>query len=151
MNAYLAMQIDAGADAVQVFDSWVGVLGRDLVSDFAVPAARATIAGLEAPTIYFGPHAPHALDLFRSVEADGYGIDWRTSLTDARRLLGNVALQGNLDPSVLFADRDTVTSEVARVKAEMAGVPGHIFNLGHGIDRHTDPASVAAMVEAVRS
>ena len=151
MNAYLSMQIDAGADAVQVFDSWVGVLGRDLVARFAVPAARATIDGLHAPTIYFGPHAPHAVDLFRSVEADGYGIDWRTSLADARSLLGEVALQGNLDPSVLFADRDTITSEVARIKAEMSGVPGHIFNLGHGIDRHTDPAAVAAMVEAVRS
>ncbi len=151
MNAYLAMQIEAGADVVQVFDSWVGLLGRDLVARFAVPAARATIGGLAAPTIYFGPHAPHALDLFGSVGADGYGIDWRTSLSQARRALGDVALQGNLDPSVLFSDLDSVASEVARIKREMSGVPGHIFNLGHGIDRNTDPGAVSAMVEAVRA
>ncbi len=151
MNDYLGMQIEAGADAVQVFDSWVGVLGRGLVSDFAVPAARATIAGLEAPVIYFGPHAPHALDLFGSIGADAYGIDWRTSLTEARTALGEVALQGNLDPSILFADHTVIRSEVARVKAEMSGFAGHVFNLGHGIDRNTDPDAVAVMVEAVRS
>ena len=151
MNAYLEMQAKAGADAVQVFDSWVGVLGRDLIEDFAVPAARRTISGLEVPTIYFGPHAPHALDLFASVGATGYGIDWRTSLTDARRRLGEVAVQGNLDPSVLFAEPDEIRSHVARVRADAGDAPGHIFNLGHGIDRRTDPDRVAVMVEAVRA
>jgi uroporphyrinogen decarboxylase len=150
MNQYLRMQITAGADAVQVFDSWVGVLGRDLIEAFAVPSARQTIAGLEAPTIYFGPHAPHGLDLFTSVGATGYGIDWRTTLSDAHRLLGDVALQGNLDPSVLFAAPDEIEAAVAQVLADAAGTPGHIFNLGHGIDRHTDPDRVALMVEAVR-
>lgn len=151
MHDYLGMQISAGADAVQVFDSWVGVLPRDEVSRFAVPAARDVVAGLNAPTIYFGPHAPHAVDLFGGVGATAYGIDWRTSLTDARALLGDVALQGNLDPAVLFAGREVIAGEVGRIVGEMSGVPGHVFNLGHGIDRNTDPASVSAMVEAVRA
>lgn len=151
MNAYLRMQIDAGADAVQVFDSWVGVLPRDLVSMFAVPSARSVISGLEAPTIYFGPHAPHAVDIFGSVGATGYGIDWRTPLPAARKVLGDVALQGNLDPSVLFSAPDEIRSAVSRIVGEMRDVPGHIFNLGHGIDRHTDPDAVAVMVEAVRA
>lgn len=150
MNDYLSMQITAGADVVQVFDSWVGVLGRDMIESFAVPSARRTIAGLKAPTIYFGPHAPHGIDLFKSIGAAGYGIDWRTTLSDAHRLLGDVALQGNLDPSVLFASRDEIVAAVANVRSDAAGTPGHIFNLGHGIDRHTDPDRVAAMVEAIR-
>lgn len=151
MNAYLRMQIDAGADAVQVFDSWVGVLPRDLISVFAVPSARSVISGLEAPTIYFGPHAPHAVDLFGSIGATGYGIDWRTPLPAARKVLGDVALQGNLDPSVLFAAPDEIRSAVSQIVGDMRDVPGHIFNLGHGIDRHTDPDAVGVMVEAVRT
>lgn len=151
MNAYLRMQIDAGADAVQVFDSWVGVLPRDLISVFAVPSARSVVSGLEAPTIYFGPHAPHAIDLFGSVGATGYGIDWRTPLPEARKVLGDVALQGNLDPSVLFAAPDEIRSAVSEIVGEMRDIPGHIFNLGHGIDRHTDPDAVGVMVEAVRA
>lgn len=151
MNGYLRMQIGAGADAVQVFDSWVGVLPRDLISRFAIPAARSVISGLEAPTIYFGPHAPHAVDLFGSVGATGYGIDWRTPLSGARKVLGDVSLQGNLDPSVLFAGPDEIRSAVSEIIDEMRDVPGHIFNLGHGIDRHTDPDAVQVMVEAVRT
>lgn len=150
MNGYLGMQIDAGADAVQIFDSWVGVLPRDLIARFAAPSARSVISGLEAPTIYFGPHAPHAIDLFESVGATGYGIDWRTPLSAAKKMLGDVALQGNLDPSVLFADPDEIRSAVSLIIDEMRDVPGHIFNLGHGIDRHTDPESVRVMVETVR-
>lgn len=151
MHRYLAVQIEAGADAVQVFDSWVGVLPRDLVAAFAVPAARSVVSGLDAPTIYFGPHAPHALDLFGAVGATGYGIDWRTPLSSARSLLGDVAVQGNLDPSVLFAPHDEIRAAVASILEEMEGVPGHVFNLGHGIDRNTDPDAVQVMVEAVRS
>ena len=150
MHGYLEMQIQAGADAVQVFDSWVGVLPRDLIAEFAVPAARTVVQGLDAPTIYFGPHAPHAIDLFSSVGADGYGIDWRTSLTRARSQLGDVAIQGNLDPSVLFAAPDDISAAVSSIRREMEGVPGHVFNLGHGIDRHTDPTAVQIMVDAVR-
>lgn len=151
MHAYLEMQIGAGADAVQVFDSWVGLLSRDLIAEFAVPAARTVVQGLDAPTIYFGPHAPHAIDLFASVGADGYGIDWRTSLTRARVLLGDVAVQGNLDPSVLFSSSKEIRDAVSGIRREMDGVPGHVFNLGHGIDRHTDPDAVQVMVEAVRA
>lgn len=150
MSAYLAMQIDAGAHAVQVFDSWVGVLDRESIARFAVPAARSVIDGLAAPSIYFGPHAPHAIDLFASIGADAYGIDWRTPLATAREQLGEVPVQGNLDPAVLFADEEVIRSSVEAIKREMAEVCGHIFNLGHGIDRHTDPAAVETMVEAVR-
>lgn len=151
MHDYLGLQIEAGADAVQLFDSWVGVLGRTDISEFAMPAARSVLSGLKAPTIYFGPHAPHGLDLFSTIGATAYGIDWRTSLTDAGRLLPDHPLQGNLDPAVLFADPDDIRSAVKRVLADAADLPGHVFNLGHGIDQHTDPDHVSAMVEAVRS
>ncbi len=151
MHDYLQLQIRAGADVVQLFDSWVGVLDRTNIRNFAVPAARSILANLDAPTIYFGPHAPHAIDLFPTIGATAYGIDWRTGLAEAGRRLAGKPLQGNLDPATLFADPPTIRAEVMRVLADAAGLPGHVFNLGHGIDRHTDPDHVQVMVEAVRS
>ncbi len=151
MRSYLGLQVEAGAHVVQLFDTWAGLL--DLVSfeRFALPPARASLAGIDAPTIYFAPGAGHTLDLQAKVGATGYGVDWRTPITDAWARLGEVAVQGNLDPAVLLADRKTITSEVAALLNQVAGRPGHIMNLGHGIDRHTPPESVAALVEAVRS
>lgn len=150
MQAYLAMQAAAGADAVQLFDSWVGLLDRSGFADLAVPAARRALDDVGVPRIYFAPGAGHTLDLQPAVGADGYGVDWRLPLDEAWARLGDVAIQGNLDPAVLLAEPATIRREVADLLARAAGRLGHVVNLGHGIDRHTPPEHVAAFVEAVR-
>ncbi len=151
MHTYLGSQIAAGADVVMLFDSWAGMLSRDEWERFALPAARAALDGLDAPTIYFAPHGPHLLDSVAAVGADAYGVDWRLPLDEAWRRIGHDhAIQGNLDPAVLLTDPATVRSATERVLNEAAGRPGHIFNLGHGIDRATPIDNVAAMVATVK-
>ncbi len=151
MRSYLGMQIEAGAHVIQLFDTWAGLLDLATFERFAVPAARASLAGLEAPNIYFAPGSAHTLELQTKVGATGYGVDWRTPIVEARARLGEVAVQGNLDPAVLLTDPATITSEVKALLSRVAGRPGHIMNLGHGIDRRTPPENVTAFVEAVRS
>lgn len=151
MRSYLEMQVEAGAHVVQLFDTWAGLLDLVTFERFAVPAARASLAGLDAPTIYFAPGSAHTFDLQTKVGAAGYGVDWRTPIVEARARLGEVAVQGNLDPAVLLTGPATITSEVKALLMRVAGRPGHIMNLGHGIDRHTPPENVTAFVEAVRS
>jgi uroporphyrinogen decarboxylase len=150
MNRYLAMQIRAGADVVQLFDSWAGVLDRSTYAERAVPAARLALAGLDAPRIYFAPHGPHTLELQAGVAAECYGVDWRLPLAEAWSRIGEGSIQGNLDPAVLLTDPDTIAREVRSVLRSAGARHGHVFNLGHGIDRHTPPENLAAMVEAVR-
>jgi uroporphyrinogen decarboxylase len=151
MNAYLRMQIDAGAQVVQLFDSWAGLLSRDRFTHFAVPAARRALQDLGVPTIYFAPHAGHDLDLFTRVEATGYGVDWRIGIDEAWRKVGaDQVLQGNLDPAILLSDPDTIRAAVHRILTAVAGRRGHVFNLGHGIHRTTPVGNVAAMVNAVK-
>lgn len=151
MNRYLALQIEAGADVVQLFDSWAGLADRDVFRRLVVPAARTALDGLAAPAIYFAPGASHTLDLQGEVGADTYGVDWRVPLGEAWDRLGAGAVQGNLDPAVLLADPERIADAVKDVMREAAGRAGHIFNLGHGIGPRTPPESLAAMVEAVRS
>lgn len=151
MNAYLQMQVRSGADVVQLFDTWAGLCDRALFADWVVPAARKTLTGVGAPTIYFAPGAGHTLDLQDAVGASGYGIDWRTPVADAFEILPGNAIQGNLDPAVLRTDPGTVRTAVRDLLSEVSGRRGHIVNLGHGIDRRTPPENVAAFVEAVRS
>ena len=150
MNRYLAMQIRAGADVVQLFDSWAGVLDRGTYAERAVPAAQRALAGLDAPRIYFAPHGPHTLELQAGVGAECFGVDWRLPLSDAWSRIGGGSIQGNLDPAVLLADPDTIAREVGSVLESAGDRAGHVFNLGHGIDRRTPPENLAAMVEAVR-
>ena len=151
MHAYLAMQIDAGAQVVQLFDSWAGVLPREQLETRAFPAAASVLGGLDAPTIYFAPGAGHALGAVRSVGADAYGVDWRVPIDEAWEALGSgVAVQGNLDPALLLTDPTRIRAAVADLLARTDGRPGHIVNLGHGIDRRTPPENVAALVAAVR-
>ena len=151
MRAYLGMQVAAGADVVQLFDTWAGVFDRSAYRRFCVPAARSSLAGVDAPTIYFAPGAAHTLDLQSEVGAVGYGIDWRIPIDEAWTLLGDVSVQGNVDPAVLRTDPATIRAAVAEVRSLVGGRPGHIMNLGHGIDRHTPPEHVSAFIEAVRS
>ena len=150
MRVYLQAQLSAGADLVQLFDSWAGLLSVTAFESFAVPAARIALRDLEAPTIYFAPGSAHLLDRFPQVEATGYGVDWRLSLSAAWQRLGEEAVvQGNLDPMVLLSDPDTVSGETRRVLEEASNRPGHIFNLGHGIHHATPVENVEAMVRTV--
>ena len=151
MRSYLGMQIEAGAHVVQLFDTWAGLVDLATFEKLAVPAARASLGGLDAPTIYFAPGSAHTLDLQAKVGATGYGVDWRIPIVEAWARLGEVAVQGNLDPAVLLTDPETIAFEVEALLNQVAGRPGHIMNLGHGIDRHTPPENVTAFIEAIRA
>ena len=151
MNGYLSLQAEAGADVVQLFDTWAGLLDRHLYNELAVPPARESLEGLSVPTIYFAPGAGHTLDLQAGVGATGYGVDWRIPIEDAFNSLPGHAIQGNLDPAVLRTDPDTIRRDVKDLLTRVGGRPGHIVNLGHGIDRRTPPEHVSVLVEAVRS
>ncbi len=150
MNAYLTVQVEGGADVIQLFDTWAGLLDTDLYERLAIPAARRALAGLGVPTIYFAPGASHTLASQPAIGADGYGLDWRLPLTTAWKELGEVAVQGNLDPALMLTDPVTVQEAAGRLLTSTGGRPGHIVNLGHGIDCHTPVENVSALVEAVR-
>ncbi|MGQ0703123.1 MAG: uroporphyrinogen decarboxylase [Gemmatimonadales bacterium] len=150
---YLAMQIHAGAQAVQLFDSWAGILSPGEYRDLALPAAQRVIQALRplgVPVIYFAVKAGPFLEEAAATGADVLGVCWRTPLAEVRRRLGDrVALQGNLDPHVLL-DGPAATRAGTQAVLDSAGrAPGHIMNLGHGILPNTPIVSVAAMVETV--
>ncbi|MGQ0849539.1 MAG: uroporphyrinogen decarboxylase [Actinomycetota bacterium] len=150
MRRYLAAQVEAGADVVQVFDTWAGLLSADQFERWAAPAAKETLAELGVPSIYFAPGSSHLLELFHLVGATAYGVDWRLPLAQAWRRVGQGApLQGNLDPALLLCDPEMVRAGTARVLDEAGGRPGHIFNLGHGVLPGTPVVSVEAMVKTV--
>ncbi len=150
MNLYLASQIDAGADVVQLFDSWAGLLSKSLFQRLALPAARQALNGLPAPTIYFVPGGSHLLEVLNHVGATGYGVDWRLGLSTAWERLGHDRIiQGNLDPGILMSNPGSVKAATAEILSEAGGRPGHIFNLGHGILPGTPLENVAAMVDTV--
>jgi uroporphyrinogen decarboxylase len=152
MQAYLGLQAEAGADAVQLFDTWAGVLDVDRYDALATPAARTSIDGLTVPRIYFAPGAGHTLERQGAIGADAYGVDWRLPIDEAWRRIGeDRAIQGNLDPAVLLTDPDTIRAETRRVLDTVGGRPGHVFNLGHGIDRTTPPEHLAALVDEIRA
>ena len=150
MRTYLELQVDAGVRVAQLFDTWAGLLSPQQFEEWALPAARQALAGLEVPTIYFAPAAAHLLDLLPRIGATGYGVDWRLPLGDYWKRLGeDHVIQGNLDPALLLSDPDTVRAGTNRVLEEAAGRPGHVFNLGHGVLPDTPLENVQAMVETV--
>ena len=150
MRRYLEAQVDAGAQVVQLFDTWAGLLSPQQFARWAVPAARHALAGLGVPTIYFAPAATHLLELLPRIGATGYGVDWRLPLGECWIRIGEGhAIQGNLDPALLLSDPDTVRSGTGRVLEEAGGRPGHVFNLGHGVLPDTPIENVEAMVETV--
>ena len=150
MRFYLELQIEAGARVVQLFDTWAGLLSRQQFGEWALPAAREALAGLEVPTIYFAPAATHLLDLLPLIGATGYGVDWRLPLGEYWNRLGDdQVIQGNLDPALLLSDPETVRAGTRLVLEEAAGRPGHVFNLGHGVLPDTPLENVQAMVETV--
>lgn len=153
---YLNAQIAAGAQAVQLFDSWVGCLGPSDYRRYVMPYTRELIDALDpaAVVIHFGAGNPELLPLIAEAGGDVVGVDWRIDLATAWDRLdaarpGGVAVQGNLDPMTLLAPRETVESRAGELLSSVAGRPGHIFNLGHGIVPQTPPENARALVDAV--
>ena len=150
---YLNGQIAAGAEAVQIFDSWVGVLSPDDYRRSVLPHVKRLIAAVRpnAPVIYFGAGNPALLPLFAETGADCLGVDWRVDIASARKIAGEqTAVQGNLDPAVLLTDRATIEREATRILDAAADRPGFIFNLGHGVMKETPVENVIALVETVK-
>ncbi len=150
--AALGAQVSAGASAVQLFDSWAGCLSPSHYRRYAAPASRRVLAAVSAmgvPVIHFGVGTGGLLEEM-AVGADVVGLDWRTPLDTARARLGDtVALQGNLDPACCLAPWEAVAAEARAVLAANAGRTGHIFNLGHGVLRQTDPAILERLTDLV--
>jgi uroporphyrinogen decarboxylase len=149
---YLNMQVDAGADVVQLFDSWVGSLGPDDYRRFVLPHTRSVIAAVRpaVPVIHFGTVTGNLLELMREAGGDVIGLDWRVDLGEAWTRLGDgVAVQGNLDPIALFAEVPEIRRRARAILDSAGGRPGHIFNLGHGILPQTPVDHVIALVDAV--
>jgi len=149
---YLKAQIEAGCQAVQVFDSWVGCLSPSDYRRYVLPHTKALIDALPAdvPVINFLTGNPALLPLLRETGGNVIGLDWRVDLKDAWATVGHdVAVQGNLDPISLFADIDTLRDRAQAVIDAAEGRPGHIFNLGHGVTPDMDPEKVKALVEMV--
>jgi uroporphyrinogen decarboxylase len=155
LTGYAAQQVAAGADVIQVFDSWVGALSPSDYGEYALaPTTRLirNIQNLGVPVIYFGVETSTLLPLMRHTGADVLGLDWRTPLDRTWRELDySVAVQGNLDPITLFAPEAVLHARVAEVLAAAAGRPGHIFNLGHGIVPTTPVSSVLQVVHQIKS
>jgi uroporphyrinogen decarboxylase len=159
---YLNAQIDAGAQAVMIFDSWGGALADGAYQEFSLRYMEKVLSqlqrekdGVRIPAIVFTKGGGIWLDEMANCGADALGLDWTVNLGRARALVGDrVALQGNLDPAILFASPEQIRAEVER-SLTAYGVPsagsGHVFNLGHGISQFTPPESVTAMVEAVHN
>ncbi len=151
--ASLRSQIEAGAQAIQLFDSWAGALHRTDYRTYVMPASAkvfAAIADLGVPRIHFGVDTGELLDSFAEAGADVVGVDWRVHLDDARqRVPAGIALQGNLDPAICYAPWTAVEAEVRNVLARNDGHPGHVFNLGHGVQPEMDPAILERVVELV--
>ena len=149
---YLNEQIKAGAQAVMVFDSWGGVLADGAFQAFSLAYTQRVLQQLDrsVPAIVFTKGGGPWLEAIAASGADVVGLDWTVSLAQARRRTGDrVALQGNLDPMVLFGGEAAVRAEARRVLDDFGAGPGHIFNLGHGINQHTPPEAVAALVDEV--
>ena len=151
--AFLRVQVDAGAAAVQLFDSWVGVLSPDDYRSAVLPHSQrifAAMAGLGVPRIHFGVGTGELLRLMGEAGADVVGVDWRVGLDEAaRRVEAGKALQGNLDPAVLLAPWPVVEQRVRQVLAQGRVAEGHVFNLGHGVLPQTDPGALAHVTDLV--
>jgi uroporphyrinogen decarboxylase len=153
--ASLRAQVEAGAQAVQVFDSWVGALSPDDYRDHVLDASARIFTGLadlDVPRIHFGVCTGELLGLLGAAGADVVGVDWRVPIDVARtRVADGIALQGNLDPAVCLAPWDVVEASALDVLRRNDGHPGHVFNLGHGVLPETDPDTLRRLVELVHA
>ena len=149
---YLNAQIEAGAQAVQLFDSWVGCLSVDDYREFVLPHTREVISNVTSgvPVIHFGTGTAALLESMREAGGDVIGLDWRVRLDHGWQRVGHdVAVMGNLDPVALFANQVSLRNQTKRILDQAGGRPGHIFNLGHGILPETPVENVIALVEMV--
>ena len=154
LGRYLQAQVAAGADVVQIFDSWAGILSPADFREYVLPHSRGVVEAASrsgAPVVYFGTDTSGLLEVMDEAGADVLGVDWRIDLDVAwKRFRPDTAIQGNLDPAVLFAPRPIVRERTERVLRQAAGRPGHIFNLGHGILPETPLESVDEVIRTVR-
>ena len=154
---FISAQLNAGAEAFQVFDSWAGALSRSDYDTFVKPHTTAVFAQIAerhpgVKGIHYGVACDHLLESMNSVGNAIIGLDWRTTITDARRRLGkDIVVQGNLDPALVLAGADIAVEGARAVIADNGGHPGHIFNLGHGAQPDMDPGVLAAVVDFVHS
>ncbi|MDH2917525.1 MAG: uroporphyrinogen decarboxylase [Gallionella sp.] len=157
VTAYLNAQIEAGAQAVMIFDSWGGALSHSAFHEFSLAYTKRIVEGLikekdgvRIPSIVFTKGGGLWIESIADSGCDAVGLDWTMDIGIARQKVGHkVALQGNLDPTVLFATPDVIRNEVEKVLSSYGYGSGHVFNLGHGISQHTDPENAAALVQAV--
>jgi uroporphyrinogen decarboxylase len=157
VTAYLNAQIAAGAQAVQIFDTWGGILAPHNYKEFSLNYMKEIIAGLNTevdgetiPVIVFTKNGGQWLEDIAAIGSDAVGLDWTCDINQARARIGDkVALQGNLDPNVLYASEQAIEQEVERVLAGYGDGSGHVFNLGHGVHQHIDPEKVGFLVDAV--
>jgi uroporphyrinogen decarboxylase len=149
-STFLRVQVGAGVAAVQLFDSWAGALSEADYRRYVLPHSSTVLAAVDdVPRIHFGVGTGELLDAMSGAGADVVGVDWRTPLSVAAGRAPGRALQGNLDPCVLFAPDEVIEAEVRRVLDEGAAAPGHVFNLGHGVLPETDPGKLTRVVELV--
>ncbi len=157
VTAYLNAQIAAGAQAVQIFDTWGGVLSTHAYREFSLAYMTKVVAGLtresegrKVPVILFTKNGGLWLEDIAASGCDCVGLDWTIDIGRARARIGNkVSLQGNMDPSILYASPDSIRAEVGRILQDYGSGSGHVFNLGHGITPDVDPANVAVFIESV--
>ena len=157
VTAYLNAQIEAGAQAVQIFDTWGGVLTPRDYKEFSLRYMKQIVDGLirekdgrKVPVILFTKGGGQWLEAMADTGCDALGLDWTTDIGEARGRVGDkVALQGNMDPSVLYASPERIRQEVATILESYGSGSGHVFNLGHGIHQHVDPDHAGAFVDAV--
>ena len=147
---FLRVQVDAGIDAMQLFDSWAGYLNERDYREFVLPYSREILAGVDIPRIHFGVGTGELLAQMSEVGCDVIGVDYRVSIPDALERTGSrLPVQGNLDPALLFAPWEPLASRVRAILTEGAAAPGHIFNLGHGVLPSTDPDVLTRVVDLV--
>ncbi len=152
--AFLEVQIAAGASAIQLFDSWAGALTPGDYQRHVMPhsaSVLARIGALGVPRIHFGVGTTNLLGLMGDAGADVVGVDWRTPLASAIPVVGDRAVQGNLDPTLVFAPTEVMTARAAEIIDAGRAARGHVFNLGHGVIPSTDPDQLARLTEFVQS
>jgi uroporphyrinogen decarboxylase len=150
--AYLRAKVTAGADVIQLFDSWVGTLSAEDYEEFVAPYSARVLAAVDVPTIHFGTGTTHLLPAMREAGGDVIGLDWRIPIEGGWEIVGSDrGVQGNLDPALLLGPFERVAAAANRILDAVAGRKGHIFNLGHGVLPDTDPADLARLVELVHA
>lgn len=151
---YLSAKIEAGCNAVQIFDTWGGILSQKDFEEFSLQYVEKIISQIkrkDEPVIFFAKGVHFKLDKLANIGADVLGLDWTMDLGEVRKQVGDkVALQGNMDPTVLYANKDYIRKETKRVLSSFGKGDGHIFNLGHGVLPDIDPENVKALVQSVK-